>query len=173
MVPATIPVLPATNIERGAQFYGRLGFIEDGRAADYLSLVHPLGIEVHLHLEGRWGIRGSAHSGAAYIRFDTAAEARLLHDAWAGADPDRSVSDLHDTPYGLIEFMVVDPFGNTISVGGPSSPWGRRCSAIPDNDRANSEQTHNVWAIVLATSTCQTQPTPPAESPLHRRVFDA
>jgi hypothetical protein len=121
-MPVTVPVLPATDIEQGAQFYGRLGFVEDGRAADYLSLVHPLGIELHLHLEGRWGVGGSAHSGAAYIRFDTAAEARLLHDAWAAANPGLAVSDLHETPYGLLEFMVVDPFGNTISVGGPAEP---------------------------------------------------
>ncbi len=36
--------------------------------------------------------------------------------------PGLAVSDLHETPYGLLEFMVVDPFGNTISVGGPAEP---------------------------------------------------
>jgi hypothetical protein len=121
-MPTTIPVLPAGNIERAAQFYGQLGFVEDDRAPDYLILVHPLGIELHIHLEGRWGIGGSVQSGAAYIRFDTAAEARRLHEAWAAVGPDGSVSEPHETHYGLLEIMLVDPFGNTISVGGPSSP---------------------------------------------------
>ncbi len=121
-MPATIPVLPARDIEQAAQFYGQLGFAEDDRAADYLSLVHPLGIELHCHLEGRWGVGGSIHSGAVYVRFDTAAGARELHDEWAAVAPTGSVSDLHDTPYGLLEFMLVDPSGNTISVGGPASP---------------------------------------------------
>jgi hypothetical protein len=58
-------------------------------------------------------------SGAAYIRFETAAEARELHDAWAAA---ARVSDPRETHYGLLEFGLVDPFGNTIDVGGVFSP---------------------------------------------------
>jgi hypothetical protein len=38
VMPATIPVLPATDIEQGAQLYGRLGFVEDGRAPDYQDI---------------------------------------------------------------------------------------------------------------------------------------
>src|SRR5262245_38578204 len=103
-MPATIPVLPTTDIELAASFYGKLGFEEDDRAADYLIVIHPLGIALHLHLEGRWGVGGPNHSGAAYIRFDTEAEARELHRAWAAVVP---VSDLHATHYGLLEFGLV------------------------------------------------------------------
>ena len=116
-MPTTVPVLPVTDIKAAADFYRLLGFASDARAPDYLSLVHPLGIELHFHLEGRWGRGGAAHSGAAYIRFDTAAEVRDLHDGWGRV---ANVSELHDTPYGLLEFGLVDPFGNTIDVGGPS-----------------------------------------------------
>jgi catechol 2,3-dioxygenase-like lactoylglutathione lyase family enzyme len=117
-VPATIPVFPVRDIQRTADFYGPLGFAEDDRAPDYLIVVHPVGIELHFHLEGRWGVGGSAHSGAAYVRFDTAAEARDLYQAWGAV---AEVSELHETHYGLLEFGLVDPFGNTIDVGGPSS----------------------------------------------------
>ena len=117
-MPTTIPVLPATDIEQAAEFYGQLGFVEDDRAPDYLIVVHPVGIELHVHLEGRWGIGGSAHSGAAYIRFDADTEVRALHRAWATV---AQVSALHETHYGLLEFGLVDPFGNTITVGGPTA----------------------------------------------------
>src|SRR5690348_4318261 len=116
-MPTVIPVFPVTDIDRAAVFYGALGFREDTRAADYLIIVHPVGIELHLHLEGRWGVGGPSHSGAAYIRFATGSEARALHDAWAGTV---RLSDLHVTHYGQLEFGLVDPFGNTITVGGSS-----------------------------------------------------
>ena len=114
-MPDVIPVLPVTDIDRAASFYGPLGFVEDTRAADYLILVHPIGIELHFHLEGRWGVGGSNHSGAAYIRFATADEARYLHRAWA---EHLALPEPHQTNYGLLEFLVVDPFGNTVTVGG-------------------------------------------------------
>src|SRR5580704_8631278 len=138
-MPATIPVLPATNIEQGAQFYSRLGFVEDGRAADYLSLVHPLGIELHLHLEGRWGVGGSAHSGAAYIRFDSGGGSATLrylgncrswrlrvgtsrHALWIARVHARRSLWEHDQRWG--------------SIGALSRHW----STSPDTNRANSEQ---------------------------------
>ena len=114
-MPSVIPVFPVTDIDRAAAFYVALGFSEDTRAADYLIMIHPLGIELHLHLEGRWGVGGPNHSGAAYIRFTTASEARDLHDTWART---ARLSDLHKTHYGQLEFGLVDPFGNTITVGG-------------------------------------------------------
>jgi catechol 2,3-dioxygenase-like lactoylglutathione lyase family enzyme len=117
-MPATIPVFPAADLDRAADFYSQLGFAEDDRAPDYLSIVHPTGVELHLHLEGHWGVGGNVHSGAAYIRFDAGHEVRDLHQAWAAVTP---VSGLHETHYGLLEFGLVDPFGNTISVGGPSA----------------------------------------------------
>jgi catechol 2,3-dioxygenase-like lactoylglutathione lyase family enzyme len=117
-MPDVIPVLPATDIDRAAHFYGMLGFVEDTRTPDYLIVVHPLGVELHLHLEGRWGVGGSNHSGAAYIRFAAADDARGLHRAWARST---SISELHETHYGQLEFTLVDPFGNTITVGGATA----------------------------------------------------
>jgi len=116
-MPATIPVLPATDLDRAAAFYEGLGFAVDDRWGDYLILVHPAGVELHVHLEGRWGY-GGAHSGEAYIRFDSAAEAEALHRAWANA-AEGSVSEPRETFYGLVQFELDDPFGNRISVGGP------------------------------------------------------
>jgi catechol 2,3-dioxygenase-like lactoylglutathione lyase family enzyme len=119
-MPVTIPVLPVPDLDRAAEFYRRLGFVEDGRWGDYLILVHPTGVELHFHLEGRWGHGGGVHSGEAYIRFDSAAETDHLHRAWAAA-AEGSVSEPHETFYGLLEFGLDDPFGNRIKVGGPSA----------------------------------------------------
>jgi hypothetical protein len=38
-MPVTIPVLPATDIEQAAKLCGRLGFVEDDRAPDYLIVI--------------------------------------------------------------------------------------------------------------------------------------
>ncbi|HET9614784.1 MAG TPA: hypothetical protein VFP22_08225, partial [Candidatus Limnocylindrales bacterium] len=93
------------------------GFVQDGKWGDYLILVHPAGVELHFHLEGHWGY-GGVNSGEAYIRFDSASEAEDLHRAWAAAAG--SVSEPHETFYGLVEFALDDPFGNKIKVGGPT-----------------------------------------------------
>ena len=120
-MPATIPVLPATDLDRAAAFYEALGFAVDERWGDYLILLHPAGVELHFHLEGRWGY-GGTHSGEAYIRFDSAAEAEALHRTWARA-VEGGISEPRETFYGLVQFELDDPFGNRISVGGPGEAF--------------------------------------------------
>jgi hypothetical protein len=100
-----------------ARFYGQLGFVEDGRWADYLSLVHPIGIELHFNLAGR-----QSHPGSASVRFATAAQAQELYRIWLGLAPPGRLSELHATHFGHLEFDLTDPFGNVIRIGGVIYP---------------------------------------------------
>jgi catechol 2,3-dioxygenase-like lactoylglutathione lyase family enzyme len=128
-MPTTIPILSAPDAESASTFYRRLGFVETGRWGDYLILIHPLEIELHFNIQQRHdsgasagGERGPEHAGAGYIRFETAEGAQLLHDAWARLEPQGDLSDLRRTAYGLLEFGLVDPFGNVLSIGGAVQP---------------------------------------------------
>ena len=121
-MPTTIPIFSAPDLEAAARYYADLGFAETGRWPDYLVLVHPLGIEFHIGLDGDHDPGHPAadhhHGGACYVRFETEEEARALHADWARASDLGSVSQPRPTHYGLLEFGVDDPFGNAISVGG-------------------------------------------------------
>jgi hypothetical protein len=101
--PATIPIFSAPDFDTAARFYGALGFVETGRWGDYLILVHPLGIELHFDPEHGHDA-DHHHTGACYVRFDTAEGARSLHDAWAAAGSGCSADRAGPTPYGLLEF---------------------------------------------------------------------
>jgi len=120
--PTTIPILSAPDFNAVARFYGALGFVETGRWGDYLILVHPIGIELHFVPEHAHGADGGdsdhGHAGACYVRFETADAARDLHDTWTASLPGPRLTDPHPTPYGLLEFDLSDPFGNTLSIGG-------------------------------------------------------
>ena len=122
-MPTTIPILSAPDLEAAARYYAGFGFAETGRWPDYLILVHPLGIELHVGLDADHddsdpASAGHHHGGACYIRIETEEEARALHADWARASDQGSISQPRETHYGLLEFGVDDPFGNTISVGG-------------------------------------------------------
>ena len=129
-MPTTIPILSAPDAEAAATFYRRLGFVDTGRWGDYLIVIHPVGIELHFNIQHRHDDGASAadereeehEGGAGYIRFETAEGAQALHDAWIRVDTHGDLSDLRRTPYGLLEFGLVDPFGNVLSIGGALTP---------------------------------------------------
>ncbi len=118
MPPAVIPILPSSDFDATAGFYARLGFVEKGRwPGKYLILRGPEGIELHFWQKG--GLRPKANDCACYIRFDTAAEARELHARWARLDlPEGRLHAPVETEYGLLEFALVDPYGNLLRIGG-------------------------------------------------------
>jgi len=131
--PTTIPILSAPDFNSVARFYGALGFVETGRWGDYLILVHPIGIELHFVPEHAHGAGPAEsdhnHAGACYVRFETADAARDLHDAWTVSPPAAHLTDPHPTPYGLLEFNLSDPFGNTLSIGGAIQGGTREAAA--------------------------------------------
>jgi hypothetical protein len=118
MSAVVIPILPSPDFDCTARSYAALGFVERGRwPGEYLIVRRPDGIE--LHFWAKREVEPSANDVACYIRFDTAAQARALHDEWAALD--LAGARLHapvETDYGLLEFALVDPDGNLLRIGG-------------------------------------------------------
>jgi catechol 2,3-dioxygenase-like lactoylglutathione lyase family enzyme len=118
MTAKTIPILPSRDFDETARFYAPLGFRETGRwAGEYLTIARDDGIE--LHFWSKPNLVPAKNDVACYIRFDRAAEARTLHDAWAPRVPNGG--HLHPpaaTDYGLLEFALGDPHGNLLRIGG-------------------------------------------------------
>ena len=121
MAPVTIPILPGADLDRTAAFYAGLGLADQARYPEYLVVAGRPGIE--LHFWSNPGVDPATNDVACYIRFDTAADARALHDEWAAADLGgaRLVAPA-ETDYGLLEFALVDLDGNLLRIGGRLGP---------------------------------------------------
>lgn len=119
MGAVTIPILPSSDFDATAAFYGAVGFVERGRwPGEYLILRGPAGIELHFWMNP--ALDPLTNAGGCYVRFDTADEAEALHDRWAACD--LSGGRLHPpaaTDYGMLEFALVDRSGNLLRIGGP------------------------------------------------------
>ncbi len=117
MTAVTIPILPSADLDQTAGFYAGLGLASQRRWDEYLVVAGLEGIE--LHFWSNPGVATATNDVACYIRFDTAAEARDLHAAWAAAAVvgGRLVAPV-ETPYGLLEFGMIDPSGNLLRIGG-------------------------------------------------------
>jgi hypothetical protein len=120
MPAKTIPILPSRDFDETLAFYAPLGFSERGRWPEYLILARPDGIELHFWSDP--GVDCLTNDVGCYVRFDSEAEARALHDAWigkiAGDKPGARLEPPRATHYGLLEFALVDPSGNLIRIGG-------------------------------------------------------
>ena len=99
-------ILPARNIDTSAAFYAELGFVVDMFATDYALVLYE-GREL-LHLSA------SASPGVCtvYLNVHDADEWHLLCER-AGHSP----SAIEDRPWGMREFGVTDPSGNTLRIG--------------------------------------------------------
>ena len=118
MGAVTIPILPSANFNATAAFYAAIGFEERGRwPGEYLILSGPAGIELHFWMNTALDPLTSA--GSCYVRFDAAAEAQALHEAWSACNV--AGGRLHPpraTDYGMLEFALVDRHGNLLRIGG-------------------------------------------------------
>lgn len=138
-----VPVLSVGDLDQAVAFYDRLGFKVASRHPDYLIL-ERFGAELHL---SHWpGHDPKATDGMAYLRVtevqhlyeslrDSLAADGLLVlnppgpltpevqaelDRRDAADrPHNRLHEIHDTPYGLREFSVIDPAGNLLRIGEP------------------------------------------------------
>ena len=115
----TIPILPSSNFDETSGFYAPLGFAQKGRwPGEYLLLERDDGIELHFWSKAE--LERATNDVACYIRFESAAEARSLHDEWAPRVPSGGrLNPPVDTDYGLLEFALVDLHGNLLRIGGP------------------------------------------------------
>ena len=124
-----IPIFPSSDLAATAAFYAVVGFVETGRFGDdYLTLVHEdAGMELHFYGAGK--VKPKANDHAAYVRYETAAEATALHTRWSGitntpgfARVAGKMGRLHamtDTDYNMSEFALLDLDGNLLRIGGP------------------------------------------------------
>jgi catechol 2,3-dioxygenase-like lactoylglutathione lyase family enzyme len=101
------PILPSVDLDRTAAFYRALGLAEVERYEGYL-LMHAGLVELHFTTG-----EGSPARGEAFLHVPDAARLwkRLKSQDIAGLGP------LEDKPYGLREFVVIDPDGNRIRIG--------------------------------------------------------
>lgn len=99
-------ILPTQDMDASAAFYSDLGFIIDRFTSDYAFVLH-FGHEV-LHLV----TSESSHGAVVYLNVPDA-------DSWH-ARCERSghaPSAIEDRPWGMREFNVSDPSGNTLRIG--------------------------------------------------------
>lgn len=148
VVPATVPVLPVSDLDRSLAFYGRLGFAL--RAADdrYAILAFQ-GAE--LHLAEMDEVAGTPSLSGAYLRVDDAA---AVHAAWAAVGAPE-VAPLTDQPYGIREFATEDLDANLWRVGSPV-PGGPLDGWAP-TDAPTAD------APAAPTSPTEPDPEPPAD----------
>ena len=106
-----IPVFQVSNVESALKHYtGIFGFSEDFRFGDYAGI--KLG-DVRLHLSGHSVHERPVGGGTAYILCDE------VDDYCAKIKKQGAIvkSDPKDYPYGMRDFMAVDPDGNHIAFG--------------------------------------------------------
>src|ERR1700722_10736565 len=113
------PVLPVRDVAAALAHYRKLGF--EAKAYGEMSPSGPIygfvswGV-VELHLALARELDPQKSPSACYVYVD---DANALHDAWRAAGAGGRPTDPQDTPYGLREFVHVDPDGNLLRVGSP------------------------------------------------------
>jgi len=106
-----IPVFQVSDVEASLKHYtGIFGFSEDFRFGDYAGI--KLG-DVRLHLSGHSVHERPVGGGTAYILCDE------VDDYCAKIKKNGAIvkSDPKDYPYGMRDFMAVDPDGNHLAFG--------------------------------------------------------
>jgi predicted enzyme related to lactoylglutathione lyase len=106
-----IPVFQVSDVEASLKHYtGIFGFSEDFRFGDYAGI--KLG-DVRLHLSGHHVHERPVGGGTAYILCDE------VDDYCAKIKTNGAIvkSDPKDYPYGMRDFMAVDPDGNHLAFG--------------------------------------------------------
>ena len=106
-----VPYADALDVEASLKHYtGIFGFSEDFRFGDYAGI--KLG-DVRLHLSGHSVHERPVGGGTAYILCDE------VDDYCAKIKKNGAIvkSDPKDYPYGMRDFMAVDPDGNHLAFG--------------------------------------------------------
>jgi catechol 2,3-dioxygenase-like lactoylglutathione lyase family enzyme len=117
VLTAAVPILPARDMDEAVAFYGRLGFHEVRRHADY-ALLRREAAELHLWL---CDDRHLAENTACYLRV---IDIETLHSQLRAAALER-ISAPEARPWGMTEFYVWDPSGNLLRFGQPTADRGR------------------------------------------------
>ena len=114
----TRPILPSSDFDRAVAFYAPLGFEVVGRwPEEYLILSGPDGIELHFWYDpsvDRW-----TNDVACWIGYPDVDAVRRRHAAWAAVPipAPATLNDPDDMSGHLVEFQLIDVFGNLLRVG--------------------------------------------------------
>ncbi|TQN43206.1 hypothetical protein FHU33_2641 [Blastococcus colisei] len=111
------PVFVTTDLDRALRHYRRLGFsVEAYAGADFYGYARRDGLEIHLATVEP--IDRATTTSCAYVWVDDAA---ALHEEWSAAGVEGRLHAPSPTEYGLDEGAHVDPDGNLVRFGSPSS----------------------------------------------------
>ena len=117
---SAVPIFQVSNVDASLKHYTSvLGFVEDFRFDDYAGV--KLG-DVRLHLSGHSIHERPIGGGTAYILCDE------VDDYCAKIKKNGAIvkSDPKDYPYGMRDFMTVDPDGNHLAFGCEAKGSGDR-----------------------------------------------
>lgn len=108
------PVIRVHDLEAALARYARMGFeIEHDTSAEY-GFAERGGVQLHLVPDDPEDPGGTG--GVVYVYVS---DAEALRAEWASAGVDGRFIGPHDTPYGLREFVYIDPDGIVLRVGSP------------------------------------------------------
>ena len=119
-----VPILPSRDLRETLAFYERLGFEDNGgpwEEWNYLILGRG---NAELHFWGDPSVDPLTTSFSCYLRV---ADADALHAEWERVGVPRDTSNGSrlerpvDTDYGIREFALIDPSGNLLRVGSPTT----------------------------------------------------
>lgn len=115
------PILPVRDVRAALAHYRRLGFqasayndTDDEAIYGFLSWG-----DVTLHVARVPDLEPARSTAACYLYVN---DADALYAAWQAAKVDGRLTAPADTPYGLREFAHIDPDGNLLRIGAPTTP---------------------------------------------------
>lgn len=108
------PVVRVRNLEAALARYERLGFATELDETPPYGFVERGGVQLHLVQDDPDDPSGTG--GVVYIYVS---DADAVHALWTSAGVDGRFWDPGDTPYGLREFVYIDPDGIVHRVGSP------------------------------------------------------
>ena len=104
------PIFPVADMSSAQSFYQRLGFRVNLFDSGYAVVADDSG-EI-LHLRAVIEVMPEANLSSAYLNVIDADD---LHDKWT--ETGISMTKVEDRPWGMREFSLEDPSGNTLRVG--------------------------------------------------------
>ncbi len=108
--PTATPILPVRDLETASDFYRRLGLQVDHFDAGY-AIVVLAGREL-LHLQTNTSLDAGSNPSSLYLNVR---DVDAWHARWL--DAGAPVGAVVDQPWGMREFSIDDPSGNTLRVG--------------------------------------------------------
>jgi catechol 2,3-dioxygenase-like lactoylglutathione lyase family enzyme len=108
------PVLTVHDLDAALARYRRLGFAIDLDEGAQYGFVERGAVQLHLVPD-----EPSDHSHTGGVVYVYVSDADVLHAEWTSAGVEGRFMGPHDTPYGLREFVYIDPDGIVHRVGSP------------------------------------------------------